>query len=694
MRQTGGFTLIELMVAVSLVSVVIISLLTIFTSFIQQQIFSQSERNALNSIRFLIADMSRDISFGTDYACGGKTGNTCVCITLTDQLNRRVKIRYNGVENRVEKSVQVVDANPSRCLSGDPWTPLTDTAVDIAGLSFVINSSADPSHVKMTVRASYTVDGKKKSIEFPTQVTRRVFRPDEGVLSLLRVGSGDDQGGASLSYFIYNDSGNCVDDSGATVRAKQCQNTANPIAAEITNQGLYILAENGLLYHLPISTVRTIFSATAASGSITEKLVPISTIQSSVTRVVGKKNSDTCRGCLNDPVNIETIYPAGSRLYAVDRDGSLYKVDGTSAEVILNSNSGDNQIHQFDSNNGDGSVFALYTQGGSKKLRIFNTEDIGASDLSGSCSAFAPRRNDRCRQIIPASGTYRHGLSGLNNLSLSQISRIQLSADYTLIWYQTGSAMRLFVIGDRVSWEYEFTGAERSTQSIARDIVKGLAEARPQGTAGLSKQFIYFPCKDGKKFCSVFKYPIVPRALTFAIEKTVTKKGGGVNNEDSLIRFSYLVGEKGRYAYDINAIGLSDRGRMVFFALTRGGANRPVATVYEKNKRLLCGTTVRDVGSVKQQAQLFFLSKQPPSINNLDKALVLLGRSINQSSGSISEVYLLTESGSNRAGYAYGTTGTLCGSDHVERYRIPASGLSYDILRLTGLQLVDKAPTP
>ena len=139
MQQGKGFTLVELMIAVSLMSVVIISLLVVFSSFVQQQILSQNERVALSSIRFLVADITRDVSFGNEYTCGETVSGVCRCLALTDQLNRRIKIRYNQTNHQVEKSVQAVDASPNQCLNADAWTPLTDTAVNISGLSFNID---------------------------------------------------------------------------------------------------------------------------------------------------------------------------------------------------------------------------------------------------------------------------------------------------------------------------------------------------------------------------------------------------------------------------------------------------------------------------------------------------------------------------------------------------------------------------
>ena len=69
MVPTRGFTLIEILVAIALSGIIITALLGVFFSFIENQASSQDQRNALESIRFMLADISHDVSFGKNYRC-------------------------------------------------------------------------------------------------------------------------------------------------------------------------------------------------------------------------------------------------------------------------------------------------------------------------------------------------------------------------------------------------------------------------------------------------------------------------------------------------------------------------------------------------------------------------------------------------------------------------------------------------
>ena len=57
--STQGFTLIEMIVAIGLASIVLTALLSFFTAFIGHQARVQDERIALETVRFFFSELSR-----------------------------------------------------------------------------------------------------------------------------------------------------------------------------------------------------------------------------------------------------------------------------------------------------------------------------------------------------------------------------------------------------------------------------------------------------------------------------------------------------------------------------------------------------------------------------------------------------------------------------------------------------------
>ena len=659
MRQDGGFTLIEIMVAVSLVSTVIVSLLTVFSSFVQQQILSQNERNALNSIRFFMADISRDISFGHEYACGTEAGGVCVCLAMTDQLNRRIKVRRNAGSGQIEKTTQIIDVNPNRCLDSDTWTPLTDTAVNVTALSFAFDGDDDdPSRVRIEVGASYSVADETKNVSFKAQVTRRIFEPDEDVLSTFRIESGAGDAG-TLSHFIFDDAGDCLDETGTDSADSLCGQPIQPTAVEATDDGLYVLGENGLLFHVPQATVNT---ALAASGSgdtsVAETFVATSTLQSDVVRVVGEDGSSSCRNCINDPVNIESIHPSSNRLYALSRTGSLYKVDGAKAALLIDSDNGDDGVRLIDS--GAGFTLVLYRSGGVQRLRLFNTSNVSKSRLTSVTACPALTYADsavRCRQMPPAP---TDSTPMIWDVSLSFIDRLQVENNRAILWYRDDGP-RALIIGD----DADSSDERGSTDEVST----GGPLEHGGGVTGYT-----FVCAGGDSLCAIDDEEGEPSVIS------------NMPSSEDIVSHAHQSGL---------IVGISSEGRLVY--LDNDVSQDPdIVTVYSPGSetlppRVLCGVIVQDNGGVDQQALFSHLSESVSGANTR----ALIGSSTDQGGAPVRELYLLDVRNPSRV--AYWDADTLCSSSNVERYRLPEptfdSSETRDILRLTGLEFIDTDPT-
>ena len=461
MVPTRGFTLIEILVAIALSGIIITALLGVFFSFIENQASSQDQRNALESVRFMLADISHDVSFGRNYRCDttnypvldasmNPLAGQCRCITFTDQLQRTVKIRYNSTEERVEKSTKLLDRNPGTCAALNDandlntWGPVTDSSVAINELKFTLESGANRQpQVKVFASAGYVLDGVSETISVKTQVTKRTLEPGRSVLSDFRIGV-DVPDLARQHFFIYAPcpAGStectagttvCQDESGNVYSATTaCDVAHRPVAAEFTEHGLYVLVDNGLVFFIPQSSIDGANGALSSTGAVTSglvvttarKIVSASSLQSTVKRVIG---TGGCRLCSSDPSGVLSLHVRRSSASARSHDGSLYQLNtnGTAANAdravrLLNGGS-TGTLRQVATDGGvetPGSNFfatgrrtlLLFTGStGVQTLRLLSRKVLGANDVRNAGCNYEFRHVERatsashevCRQLVP-----------------------------------------------------------------------------------------------------------------------------------------------------------------------------------------------------------------------------------------------------------------------------------------------------
>ena len=135
-KQKGeGFTLMEMLVAVTLFSIVITICLGIFISSLQANKTFIRMQKVQNDIRYLIDIISKEIRLGTiDYDYNGYAGNITnpvSILALRDSSNDSVYFRFNN------KAVQMGfdDIN---------WSDLTTTNIEIESMDFYIIPSSNP----------------------------------------------------------------------------------------------------------------------------------------------------------------------------------------------------------------------------------------------------------------------------------------------------------------------------------------------------------------------------------------------------------------------------------------------------------------------------------------------------------------------------------------------------------------------
>lgn len=182
LKASRGFTLIEMLVSISVFMVVMLVAASSLLSIIDGNNKAQSLKSAINNLNFTLESMQKNIRVGTDYHCGYgssspecQNGDTVMSfrsykdLNVDGTINDYVTYRINN--NSIERCISV---NAS-CQSNGAFTSLTAQEVQITSMTFYVNSSPQP-------RVLLTISGKagskekiKTTFNLQTTVSQRAF---------------------------------------------------------------------------------------------------------------------------------------------------------------------------------------------------------------------------------------------------------------------------------------------------------------------------------------------------------------------------------------------------------------------------------------------------------------------------------------------------------------------------------------
>ena len=655
--------------AVALAGIILTALLSHFFAFVGHQVRVQDERAALETVRFLFVDLSREMYFGSEYICGKKVGTDCRCLAFTDQLGRRTKVWYDAANKQVKRAVKPLDPNPNTCGSSDSWVPFTDAAVSITDFVFEIERrTTKQPRVQIQATAEYMIDGVVKDVSFKSQVTRRIFEPDESVLSTFVITS-EREDAAIIYYFAFGPDPLdptktvCRDGSGNVYVDSYCGDVIEPVAAEFTGDGLYILGNNGLLFFISQTAVDTALGATGPVGSAAAVFNLSSVTQGSVVRVLGKSGGSTCRFCTNDPRGIISIHPAGGYLYAKGRTGTLYKVNDAAAERVLEGGLSKNTAQHIAA--GDSRVLVQYRNStGSRTLRLFsNGFSVSPGEMTGSCTEFAyvptNAAGNRCRQIHPdpnISNVTAITPSELTTIPFRFIDALQVINGTISLWYRDTGGKNTLSVG---------SGASKLKRSD--DIASGGVFAYGNGLTKYTSV-----CKSGAYLCAI-------DSITDTTIDTVAAPTGTTLTD--------------HLHFKDHPVGITNTGKLAYFSGASSTDTAATIAVYNKSgvsgntQRVLCSTNIVN----NQQVTFKHLSDKHPT----KELVAAIGESVS-ALGPVKELYLLQPTNkTTHTQFSIADLGTLCGLPHTERYHLPvgkgpSGGL--DLVRLTGVIFKEVKP--
>ena len=181
LQPNKGFTLVEMLVSISVFMVVMLVAAGSLLSIIDGNSKAQSLKSAINNLNFALESMQKNIRVGTNYTCnyGGTSscpnGDTVMDLRSYKDLNNDTLINdyvtYRFNNSSIERCISV----NSRCSSGSVFTRLTAQEVTITDMKFYVDNSSQP-RVSLTISGEAGTKQKiKTNFNLQTTVSQRAF---------------------------------------------------------------------------------------------------------------------------------------------------------------------------------------------------------------------------------------------------------------------------------------------------------------------------------------------------------------------------------------------------------------------------------------------------------------------------------------------------------------------------------------
>lgn len=145
-----GYTLIELLVSISIFAIVMLAATAAYLSFISYNRQAQTTATVINSLFFAIDGMARDVRSGTGYGCaGGCSSSGAPQLSFTDANG--CSVAYGVVNGSIAKSV-----SGSGCVTATN-APVTDSSVTVSSLLFYVRGAT--AHDTVQPMATIVISG-------------------------------------------------------------------------------------------------------------------------------------------------------------------------------------------------------------------------------------------------------------------------------------------------------------------------------------------------------------------------------------------------------------------------------------------------------------------------------------------------------------------------------------------------------
>lgn len=168
-----GFSLVEMLVAIAIFMIVVVTTLGAFLTMVDINKKVQSVRNAMDNANLAMETMMRNIRLGYDYEGSGST------ITFTSQKGEL--ITYSLFEIEVNKATGNLRGQMLRTVNGGDPVAITSPDLDIDTLTFTIGGAQlgdnEQAHVNIFVSGKTVLPKNEHNFDFSFQslATQRLY---------------------------------------------------------------------------------------------------------------------------------------------------------------------------------------------------------------------------------------------------------------------------------------------------------------------------------------------------------------------------------------------------------------------------------------------------------------------------------------------------------------------------------------
>ena len=168
-KNNSGFTLVEMIVAVFIFSIVMIVATTAVVTMLDANRKAQATKTVMNNLNFALDAMTRAIRVGTDYSCSGSCSAGEDNFTFIDSDGRTVIYRFLQAKGggRIEREVD-----------GGGFLPVTAPDVHISNLTFYLEGGVqgDPTQPRLLIIVRGTAGPTTRTqvaFDLQTMITQR-----------------------------------------------------------------------------------------------------------------------------------------------------------------------------------------------------------------------------------------------------------------------------------------------------------------------------------------------------------------------------------------------------------------------------------------------------------------------------------------------------------------------------------------
>jgi prepilin-type N-terminal cleavage/methylation domain-containing protein len=190
-NKNKGFTLVELMVAIAVFSIVMVTAMSALLNVIDANNKARSIKSAINNISFALEGISKDMRMGTEYSC---SEDSDPLIFSDDCLDGGKAIRFKSskasntyvyykfvivpVGDKTVGQIQSCVESGDTPLNCNNYSAITSTEVDLKNVVFyVLNTEDDEKQPRMIMTLSGEAGTKEKiktAFDLQTGVSQRI----------------------------------------------------------------------------------------------------------------------------------------------------------------------------------------------------------------------------------------------------------------------------------------------------------------------------------------------------------------------------------------------------------------------------------------------------------------------------------------------------------------------------------------